>query len=348
MVRLQFIDLAKGVAILCVLIGHFMQYTTDSEDMTTRTWLWEFIYSFHMPLFMLLSGYFIHFDIDLERIKKRFMCLILPGFLWSSIIAMALYVLVNYAHFRNPIEDQAFILRIFKQFWFLSCLFFCYIAGVTAVNVMKNKVLAFVVSLLLLMMFCVEEHLHIAFLYPYMWMGFYIRKNNVIEKMLWTHILSLTVAFILLLMFWSSKYTVYAMPINLLTMTETGLVFEVENLMITIYRFTLGLCGSILIVSLCYKASLRYSVWERLKSGGGILYKIMKWLISIGQFTISIYILQKFTLEYAFKFCHVHMPLIIAYLLFLPASILECMCCFYAAKLMIKHKFTRILVGKYN
>lgn len=138
-----------------------------------------------MPLFMLLSGYFIHFDIDLERIKKRFMCLILPGFLWSSIIAMALYVLVNYAHFRNPIEDQAFILRIFKQFWFLSCLFFCYIAGVTAVSIIRNKLIAFVVSTILLMIFCIEEHLHIAFLYPYIWMGYYIRKHNIIEKISW-------------------------------------------------------------------------------------------------------------------------------------------------------------------
>ena len=268
MVRIQYLDLAKGIAILCVLIGHFMQYATDSEAMTTRTLLWEFIYSFHMPLFMLLSGYFIHFDIDIERLRKRFMCLIVSGILWSSIIALTLYVLVNYAHFRNPIEDQTFFLRVFKQFWFLSCLFFCYIAGVMSVSIIKNEVMAFVVSTLLLMIFCVEENFHIAFLYPYMWMGYYMRKHHVIEKMSWSIIFSLSVAFIVLLMFWSSKLTVYAIPIKVFTMTESGLVFEVENMIITIYKFALGLCGSLLIVSLCYMVSLKFPEWERSKSGG--------------------------------------------------------------------------------
>lgn len=126
MVRLKYIDMAKGVAIMCVLMGHFMQYSASGKN---PSWLWELIYSFHMPLFMVLSGYFVNFSIDFERLKRRFMCLIVPGFLWSVIIAVVLAVLVKYTHFQNPIENQTFLLRIFKQFWFLSCLFFCYVVG---------------------------------------------------------------------------------------------------------------------------------------------------------------------------------------------------------------------------
>ena len=80
--------------------------------------------------------------------------------------------------------------------------------------------------------------------------------------------------------------------------------------------------------------------------GGVFLYKIKNWLISIGQFTISIYILQKFTLEYACKFGHVQMSVYSVYLLFLPVSILECCICYYTAQLMIKNKYTKILIGK--
>lgn len=150
-------------------------------------------------------------------------------------------------------------------------------------------------------------------------------------------------------MFWSSKLTIYAIPIKVFTMNETGLIIEVKNIIITIYRFALGLSGSLLIVSLLYRALLYLPDLESSKSRRRfLLIKIINWLIGIGQFTISIYILQKFTLEYAFKFGHVHMPLFIAYLLFLPISIIECQICFMLAKLMLKNEFTQILVGKYN
>ncbi|WP_298014468.1 acyltransferase family protein [uncultured Megasphaera sp.] len=46
--RIDWIDIAKGIAILLVIIGH-----TNPWGSTTR----NFIYSFHMPLFFLLSGY---------------------------------------------------------------------------------------------------------------------------------------------------------------------------------------------------------------------------------------------------------------------------------------------------
>ena len=43
------IDIMKGIAILCVMLGH----TTWIPG-----WLGSFIYSFHMPLFFIVSGYF--------------------------------------------------------------------------------------------------------------------------------------------------------------------------------------------------------------------------------------------------------------------------------------------------
>lgn len=51
------IDIAKGLAILCVVLGHVLAY-----DIYGFKYVWDnspllkFIYSFHMPLFFLLSG----------------------------------------------------------------------------------------------------------------------------------------------------------------------------------------------------------------------------------------------------------------------------------------------------
>jgi len=67
--RIDYIDYAKGFAILCVLLGH----------MEISPILKHSIYSFHMPLFFILSGYFLRKGIpDKDSIKKNFQALLVP------------------------------------------------------------------------------------------------------------------------------------------------------------------------------------------------------------------------------------------------------------------------------
>lgn len=56
--RIVFLDVLKAIAIFLVVWGHSMQ------NFTTDKLYWEYdaciqvIYSFHMPLFMMISGFF--------------------------------------------------------------------------------------------------------------------------------------------------------------------------------------------------------------------------------------------------------------------------------------------------
>lgn len=50
--RIQYIDRLKGLAILLVVIGHLMAFCSAGE----RNPIYEVVCSFHMPLFMFLSG----------------------------------------------------------------------------------------------------------------------------------------------------------------------------------------------------------------------------------------------------------------------------------------------------
>lgn len=50
MVRLQYIDRLKGLAIILVVMGHIFGFSQPEDGINT------FIYTFHMPLFMFLSG----------------------------------------------------------------------------------------------------------------------------------------------------------------------------------------------------------------------------------------------------------------------------------------------------
>ena len=53
--RLIYIDVARGLAILFVVIGHMNQFYRDNLGIENPQML-AFIYTFHMPLFFIISG----------------------------------------------------------------------------------------------------------------------------------------------------------------------------------------------------------------------------------------------------------------------------------------------------
>lgn len=54
--REKHIDIIKGIAIFLVLWGHCIQSIAGDEGFFSN-WVIRIIYSFHMPLFMVMSGY---------------------------------------------------------------------------------------------------------------------------------------------------------------------------------------------------------------------------------------------------------------------------------------------------
>lgn len=76
--RIEWIDMARGFAIALVVFAH--------NPIPHK--LSSYIYSFHVPLFFLLSGYLLHdgLDIPLKKfIKKKFISLAIPYFFFSLI-----------------------------------------------------------------------------------------------------------------------------------------------------------------------------------------------------------------------------------------------------------------------
>lgn len=76
--RLAYIDIAKGFAMLCIIAGHFGIITAN-----------RFVYTFHVPLFFLISGYFLSTRLDLKTfIKKKVRQLIVPYYVAGFAIIM--------------------------------------------------------------------------------------------------------------------------------------------------------------------------------------------------------------------------------------------------------------------
>ncbi len=64
--RDSFFDALKGVLIFLVVLGHMLELNKATSD--TSVVLWDFIYLFHMPLFIFVSGYFSK-NINFEKLR---------------------------------------------------------------------------------------------------------------------------------------------------------------------------------------------------------------------------------------------------------------------------------------
>lgn len=79
-IRLGFIDVAKGIGIICVMLGHLGSEMID-----------KVVFTFHMPLFFLISGYFLNDSVPiLEFIKKKAKQLLIPYYVTGGSICILL------------------------------------------------------------------------------------------------------------------------------------------------------------------------------------------------------------------------------------------------------------------
>lgn len=84
--RIAFIDIAKAIAIVAVISGH-----TAIRFLNTGSGAWfvfAFTFTFHLPVFFLTSGYFLHIDKPFDYIKE-IKNLIIPYVISSVLIAAA-------------------------------------------------------------------------------------------------------------------------------------------------------------------------------------------------------------------------------------------------------------------
>lgn len=120
--RIDWLDIAKGIAIICTIIGHSFG----------KNRIGVFIFSFHMPIFFILSGYTlkkIQFSEFTKAIFKDFKRLIIPVFVVFVIDFILQILFSNKSPFSLMKSDvKRFIWgtcnRGVGRLWFLVALFY--------------------------------------------------------------------------------------------------------------------------------------------------------------------------------------------------------------------------------
>lgn len=79
------LDAIKALATLLVIVGHVIQYTNVGFD---NSIFFRVIYSFHMPLFMFVSGYLVPRTTGDGFLTSKFKQLVVPFLLWSVLLIL--------------------------------------------------------------------------------------------------------------------------------------------------------------------------------------------------------------------------------------------------------------------
>ena len=159
--RELWIDYTKMFACILVVIGHLLQGLNKANiqwNETLYSYIDRFIYIFHMPLFMCLSGYLYKKYTKINSwgeyfnfLKKKLINLGIP-----YLVFYLAYVLINMlfsssVNSQKGIDDLLNILtNPMPPFWFLYALFFIFLVTPLLEKIVRNnKVLIFIIAILL-------------------------------------------------------------------------------------------------------------------------------------------------------------------------------------------------------
>ena len=150
--RIGYFDIAKGIGIILVVIAHIEYMPLD---------LREYIVSFHMPAFFVISGMLMKLTGEKERPVKPLILHKLQRIMLPYLVFSIIYPLVDLAKF--GITGKGYSIQLFLQdllagvamigvsvLWFLPALFFSELIVLAAVKNAKKPLVWFLLVLLFL------------------------------------------------------------------------------------------------------------------------------------------------------------------------------------------------------
>lgn len=287
--RNTFLDLTKGVLILLVLLGHTIQYASGKAYLSQMSyfdcWAFKLIYGFHMPLFMVISGYLFYYSIKskkaLEIVWGRLRTLVVPIFSFAFIVWL-LHFNSDYSFFD---QIRNYLSRTRYTLWFLWALFYCSM-GVLLVHLIAKDNVIVCIALVLLSYLTPDKWFSelYKFMYPCFLFGYFAHKYN------WTEffkknikvVAGVATALYVLAMFAYYDVNTYVY-ISGSCVLKDGML-DWHQFFINVYRTLVGICGSVAFVSVLYVLNDLFPKNSKLEH----------WIVALGTMTMGIYCFQNY------------------------------------------------------
>lgn len=278
--RIRQIDIVKGIAIILVVIGHSIPDAMAVGGIANPyvRLLHSIIYSFHMPLFFIISGYFLktdHMEGIGQLIWKKFNRLMVPYFFVGLTYAPFKFLLSKFANDPLKVGDMWKIL-IGKnpdgELWFLYSLFI--ISSVIYILRLKINVSVLMVSFFVALISYWEPVLPagILFFQFFVVLGMYVRQNHpeCVSNISGGLVMSSLIAFVILNVFF---YERVHFPIKLFS-GVFGSILSIyvaqflggirENRVVYMIELAGKYCMEIYILSDIIKVPIRILLWSKL------------------------------------------------------------------------------------
>lgn len=310
--RNYYLDVVKGVAMFLVIFGHCILNGSGKEFIDSKLFwndeIHKIIYSFHMPLFIAVGGYFLYFSINKYETKDliiRKIKHIFPAIVFFNIYN---YIILNTnINIAGDIkqDDITIILSLKKliilifggYYWFLWAILSLSILVIIINKKFRDHLLVYVAGFLLSFIIpnkiVIFKMYTICFLYPFFVLGYLLAKNkekvlNVVTKKQNLFLIVSGILFLMHIPFYNYYDYVYDTQFNILR-TELGTTLK-EQLFIDMFRLSIGIWGTAFILLAIYKI---YSISKGLKVWNFFVY------LSIN--SLGLYVLQEIVIIFIIK-----------------------------------------------
>ena len=265
--RIVYLDLVKLFTIYLVILGHVIAMMVNGYSVGEK--LYSFIYSFHMPLFMLLSGYFVS-SRSLEMpflvlLKTKAQQLLLPVVTCTVICCIYLFFFRGLVNYRDEIIGNS---------WFLKTLFVYYVLFYLLKRTNVNDILMLFGSCAILFLMPHASSLQVNLLWPYFVGGYLMRRYDIISKVSF----SWKFALLFLLLFGCTFMMQRKLGIpNYIAINVDSIQSQWHLILL---RYIVAFSGSMTTITLI---SMIFKYFEN-----NAMTKIAKY----GQWTLGVYVLQ--------------------------------------------------------
>lgn len=289
-------DVIKAFLIVCVLYGHSVSMLNELRGVSWKdSPLNVFLTSFEMPLFILISGYFLGASLKKQQYKKalnrRILTVAVPLIIWEGSVSFyrfVIYTLENGFAFK-PLAKILYSWMFPNKLWFLMAYLICSVIVIMVewlCSLIRNQRAGQIIGIVsysainIVLHFVTFSMANTQFMFAFFVIGFILFKYDLLSnRRINITILIAAVAFFALYPFYRAENAFY----GLLTFSITQIGYQLP---VFLHRFVLSLCGCALFYVI-FK-------WICKKADGSAVLRAVG---ALGERTMEVYILSMFIQE---------------------------------------------------